>query len=158
MIERKHLQPLIKRMNEPRKFIQVIMGPRQVGKTTLALQMLHKIKFPYVYESADAVPAGNTLWLEQVWESARVKMNQLGANDFILVVDEIQKIPLWSEIIKRLWDEDSRTKRELKVLLLGSSRLLLQTGLTESLAGRFEIIHMGHWSLSEMKSAFGWDA
>jgi len=158
MIERKHLQQLIKRMNEPRRFIQVIMGPRQIGKTTLALQMLSKIKFPYLYEAADAVPAGNTLWLEQIWESARTKMKQLDANEFILVVDEIQKITGWSEITKRLWDEDTQTKKQIKVVLLGSSRLLLQAGLIESLAGRFETIYMGHWSLAEMQTAFGWNA
>jgi predicted AAA+ superfamily ATPase len=157
-IERKHLEPLINRMNEPRRFIQVVMGPRQVGKTTLAQQMLRKIRYPHLYDSADVVIAGNALWLEQLWESARMKMKQPGVNEFILVVDEIQKIPGWSEIVKRLWDEDSRSKRELKVLLLGSSRLLLQTGLTESLTGRFETIYMGHWSLSEMQSAFGWNA
>jgi predicted AAA+ superfamily ATPase len=75
-----------------------------------------------------------------------------------LVIDEIQKIGNWSETIKSLWDADTQSKRTLKVILLGSSRLLLQQGLTESLAGRFETTYMGHWSFSEMQQAFGWNS
>jgi len=75
-----------------------------------------------------------------------------------LVIDEIQKIPDWSEKVKALWDQDNNTGIQLKVVILGSSRLLLQQGLTESLAGRFEKIYMGHWSFDEMSQAFGWNA
>jgi len=156
-MERHHLQLLMNRMNEPRRFIQVMMGPRQTGKTTLVNQLLKKISIPGIYESADAVPAGNVLWLEQIWEAARVKMNRLSSQEFILVVDEIQKIPGWSEMVKKLWDEDTRNDLKLKVVLSGSSRLLIQTGLTESLAGRFETIYTEHWSLPEMQTAFGWN-
>jgi len=77
--------------------------------------------------------------------------------EFLLVIDEIQKIANWSEVVKMLWDADARNKINLKVILLGSSRLLLQQGLTESLAGRFESTYMGHWSFLEMQQAFGWD-
>ncbi len=157
-MERVHLQILLKRMSEPRKFIQVIMGPRQTGKTTVALQFLKESPLPGSYETADAVPAANISWIEQVWESTRLKMKSQGSSAFILVIDEIQKIPGWSEIVKKLWDEDSRNGINLKVLLLGSSRLLLQTGLTESLAGRFETLYMNHWSFREMQTAFGWNA
>jgi len=93
---------------------------------------------PYHFASADAVPASNTTWLEQQWETARLKKDQLEAQQFLLVIDEIQKISNWSETVKLLWDADTQSKRVLKVILLGSSRLLLQKGLTESLAGRFE--------------------
>lgn len=157
MFERHHLQALIKRMNEPRKFIQVIMGPRQIGKTTLVTQLVEKIKVDYHFTSADAVAATNSAWLEQQWEIARVKMEQYKAKVFLLVIDEIQKIDNWSETVKLLWDIDTRNKINLKVILLGSSRLLLQKGLTESLAGRFESTYMGHWSYEEMQQAFGWD-
>jgi uncharacterized protein len=156
MFERFHLQELIKRMQEPRKFIHVIMGPRQVGKTTLVTQLTDKLKTGYLFISADAV-ATNTTWLEQQWEAARIKMDQDKATEFLFVIDEIQKIHNWSEIIKLLWDADTRNKRNLKVILLGSSRLLLQKGLTESLAGRFESTYMGHWSFGEMEQAFGWN-
>ena len=157
MFERHHLQGLIKRMQEPRRFIQVIMGPRQVGKTTLVTQLAGKVNIPYQFISADAVAATNAIWLEQQWETARIKLVQEGAEEFLLVIDEIQKIGNWREVVKLLWDADTRNKKNIKVILLGSSRLLLQQGLTESLAGRFESTYMGHWSFDEMHRAFGWD-
>lgn len=158
MFERSHLQLITKRISEPRRFIQVLFGPRQVGKTTLVSQFLEKTKTPSHFASADAVLAGNANWLDLQWETARLKMDQGEMPEFILVFDEIQKINNWSEEVKRLWDADTHTKRNLKVILLGSSRLLLQQGLTESLAGRFETIYMGHWSYSEMNQAFGWSS
>ena len=109
------------------------------------------------FVSADALASSASLtWLEQQWEIARVKMEQENAAEFLLVIDEVQKIDHWSETAKLFWDTDSRNKKPLKVILLGSSRLLLQQGLTDSLAGRFEITYMGHWSFQEMESAFGW--
>ncbi|MCK4701085.1 MAG: ATP-binding protein [Bacteroidales bacterium] len=158
MFERSELQILKKRVNEPRKFIQVLMGPRQVGKTTLVSQLLKQINIPFLFESADAIPAGDSSWLQQIWESARLKMKTQNVPQFLLVVDEIQKIANWSETVKKLWDEDSYQDIKLKVILLGSSRLLLQQGLTESLAGRFETIYLTHWTLNEMEQAFDWDA
>ena len=158
MFERPHLQGIINRVVEPRRFIQVLIGPRQVGKTTLVYQLLEKCKIPSHFASADAIASSNSTWLEQQWETARLKMDQKEAGEFLLVIDEIQKISNWSETVKLLWDADTHGKRALKVILLGSSRLLLQQGLTESLAGRFETTYMGHWSFSEMKQAFGWDS
>jgi predicted AAA+ superfamily ATPase len=158
MIERAQLQVITKRILEPRRFIQVLLGPRQVGKTTMASQMLRKINIPYLFESADAVAAVNTGWIEQIWEAARLKKKALSAKDFILVIDEIQKIPNWSETVKRLWDRDSLNETGIKLVILGSSRLLLNKGLTESLAGRFETIYLGHWSFGEMERAFAWSA
>lgn len=156
MIERDQLQAFTKRILEPRKFIQVLMGPRQVGKTTMAVQMLKKIKCPYIFESADAVSAINSAWIEQKWETARLKMRVQSAKEFILVIDEVQKIPNWSETVKSLWDRDTLNGTDIKLVLLGSSRLLLHKGLTESLAGRFETMYLGHWSFSEMEKAFNW--
>jgi predicted AAA+ superfamily ATPase len=158
MFERPHLQTIIKRLQEPRRFIQVLLGPRQVGKTTLIFQLLERHKMPYHFASADATAASNITWLEQQWETARLKMDQDEAEEFLLVIDEIQKIGNWSETVKLLWDADTQSKRTLKVILLGSSRLLLQQGLTESLAGRFETTYMGHWSFTEMQQAFGWNS
>ena len=157
MIERSQLQVITKRVLEPRKFIQVLMGPRQVGKTTMASQMLKKINIPYVFESADSVTAVSTGWIEQIWETARLKMKIQSAKEFILVIDEIQKILNWSETVKRLWDRDTLNETCIKLVLLGSSRLLLQKGLTESLAGRFETMYLGHWSFGEMEEAFNWN-
>ena len=111
-----------------------------------------------MYEAADAVPAGNNLWIDQVWDIARLRMKSEKAEQFLLIIDEIQKIPNWSESVKKNWDHDTVERINLKVVLLGSSRLQLQQGLTESLAGRFENIILAHWSFDEMHKAFGWDA
>ena len=157
MFKRSELQVLQGRIIEPRKFIQVVSGPRQVGKTTIISQLYNKIKIPVLYESADAIPPGNTLWLDQLWEAARLRMKSQGSEEYILIIDEVQKIPNWSETVKKNWDFDSFNKTNLKVILLGSSRLLLQQGLTESLTGRFENITLPHWSFTEMNKAFGWD-
>jgi len=158
MFQRFHFQTLAKRLIEPRSVIQVLAGPRQVGKTTLVGQVLASSSVQNHSISADGLANANTAWLEQQWETARVQCRQSGATEFILAVDEIQKIPNWSETVKANWDADTRAGIPLKVILLGSSRLLLQQGLTESLAGRFELTYIGHWSLAEMQTAFGFTA
>lgn len=156
MYERFYLKQVKSRIEEPRKFIQVILGPRQVGKTTMVNQLLPQLSISYVSESADAISATNSAWLMQAWETARLKMKASGASEYLLVIDEIQKIDNWSEIVKQQWDKDTRENVNIKVILLGSSRLLIQKGLTESLAGRFETFYLGHWSFAEMETAFGW--
>lgn len=157
MFERPYLKLIKPRIEEPRKFIQVILGPRQVGKTTMITQLLSQLSIPNLYESADAISATNSAWLMQVWESARLRLKASGASEFLIVIDEIQKIDNWSEIVKQQWDKDTRENINIKVILLGSSRLLIQKGLTESLAGRFETLYLGHWSYTEMQEAFGWN-
>jgi uncharacterized protein len=157
MFERPYLQLLKKRIEEPRKFIQVLVGPRQVGKTTMIIQLLPQLSVPHLLESADAISATNSAWLAQVWESARLRLKVSGASEFLIVIDEIQKIDNWSELVKQQWDKDTRGNINIKVILLGSSRLLIQKGLTESLAGRFETLYLGHWSYPEMQEAFGWN-
>lgn len=156
MFVRTEYQEVKDRLEEPRMFIQVISGPRQVGKSTLVGQVLDKITLPYNSYSADAELNVNQAWISNVWDAARNEMDFRHEMERILVIDEIQKVENWSEVVKKEWDRDTREKRNLKVLLLGSSRLLLQRGLTESLAGRFELIRMGHWSYREMNEAFGW--
>ncbi|WP_241160057.1 ATP-binding protein [Parabacteroides sp. ZJ-118] len=143
------------RILEPRKFIQVLAGPRQVGKSTLAGQVLDSVNIPFTLEVADAVNPHDSDWIHRIWEAARITMSIRGEQEHLLVIDEVQKIDNWSEMVKREWDEDSRRRVNLKVILLGSSRLLLKKGLTESLAGRFELIRMNHWSYKEMREAFG---
>lgn len=156
MFVRAEYQEIKSRLEEPRRFIQVISGPRQVGKTTVVEQVLSDISIPYHFFSADATVNVNQSWISNIWDSIRNEMDYRKQTDHILVIDEVQKVPNWSEIVKSEWDRDSREKRNIKVLLLGSSRLLLKYGLTESLAGRFELIRMGHWSYKEMRDAFGW--
>lgn len=156
MIKRDGYTVLLKRLNEPRHFIQALVGPRQVGKTTLALQVINELELPSHYASADEPGLHQASWLEQQWEIGRLQI-QHPRHGAVLVLDEIQKIKEWSTIVKRLWDEDTRHKRSLKVLLLGSTPLLLQQGLSESLAGRFEMIPIRHWTFSEMHAAFKWN-
>ncbi len=155
-MERTGLQVIKSRILEARMFIQVIVGPRQVGKTTMVNQLLEQIDMPYIFESADAVAASNSAWINQIWDSARVRLKMSERREFLIVIDEVQKIENWSEIVKLNWDRDTNEKLDIKVILLGSSRLLIQRGLTESLAGRFEKIYLGHWSFGEMREAFGW--
>ncbi|MEI7902519.1 MAG: ATP-binding protein [bacterium] len=144
---------LAARLHEPRRFIQVVAGPRQVGKSMLVQQVAERLDFPVRYASADEPMLRGVEWIAQQWEAARLSAGPAVA---ALVLDEIQKIPGWSETVKRLWDEDTRAKRPLQVVLLGSAPLLIAQGLTESLAGRFEVIFLPHWSYAEMRAAFGW--
>lgn len=153
MIDRQGLQVLARRLQEARRFIQVVAGPRQVGKTTLALQAAKACGMPWRYASADEPTLRGPEWIAQQWEASR---QECGRGDAVLVLDEVQKAPAWSESIKRLWDEDTREGRGLRVVLLGSAPLLVQRGLTESLAGRFELLRLAHWSAAEMRQAFGW--
>ena len=155
MFERKYLSVLEERIKENKNLIQVITGPRQSGKTTLASQLTEKISIGFNFVSADAVSSSSLGWIEQQWEAARIKMKSSGSKSFLLIIDEIQKIHNWSEQVKKEWDKDRRTKINLKIILLGSSTLLIDRGLSESLTGRFELIKLPHWSFREMNEAFG---
>ncbi len=159
MFKRPIYDTLRKRVSEPRHFIQVLIGPRQTGKTTLARQLIDEIEMAAHYASADEPALKDRAWIEQQWETARIRLkasNEAGKS-CVLILDEVQKITGWSETAKRLWDEDSASGTQLKVVLLGSSPLLVKNGLAESLAGRFEVIPFTQWSFPEMKEAFGWD-
>ena len=157
MIRRVQNDNLISRIEEPRKTIQVVAGPRQVGKTTMVKQVLKEISVPSMFFNADAVAHDDSTWIASRWEDARAQMRFSGSPEFLLVFDEIHKIDNWSEQVKKEWDADTFNDVNVKVVLLGSSRLLLKKGLSESLAGRFELLPMGHWTYKEMNEAFGWD-
>lgn len=141
------------RIREPRQLIQVVVGPRQVGKTFALRQALADYSDSVKYLLADGAGFNPLQWLEMAWNEARLTAKAKGGH--LLVLDEIQKVDGWSDLIKRLWDEDTFNGVPLKIMLLGSSRLLLQKGLNESLMGRFEILAAGHWSFLEMRQAFG---
>lgn len=158
-IQRAPLQTLVDRLQEPRRFVQVVAGPRQVGKTTLVKQAMAALALnppdnPLAQHSvsADAPGLQPAAWLATQWEVARALAAQAGA--CVLVIDEVQKIPNWTETIKRLWDEDTAAGRDVRVVVLGSAPLLIAQGLTESLAGRFELTRLGHWRYTEMREAF----
>lgn len=147
---------LMKRIKEPRRFIQVLAGPRQTGKTTLARQVQNDLGIPSHYATADEPALKDRSWIEQQWETARTLVRSGLRQGSLLILDEIHKISGWSETVKRLWDEDTAAGNRLRVVLLGSSPLLVWQGLTESLAGRFELIPVSHWAFAEMQTAFGW--
>ena len=157
MYQREQYSTLYERIVEPRRFIQVVAGPRQVGKSTLVKQVISALTIPYTMESANGVGETNGEWISSVWEGVRQQMLFRGEKEHLLVIDEIHKVNNWSEIVKREWDSDTFADRNIKVVILGSSRLLLKKGLTESLMGRFELIRMPHWNYREMHEAFGWD-
>ena len=147
---------LLNRLKEKRRFLQVLAGPRQVGKTTLARQVMLATKLPAHYASADEPSLRDRTWIEQQWDLARLKAKE-GKAGALLILDEVQKVSDWSNVVKLLWDADTHAGVPLKVVLLGSAPLLIQSGLTESLAGRFELIPVPHWSFGEMHEAFGWN-
>ena len=157
MIIRSQSNDLIMRLQEPRRTIQVVAGPRQVGKTTLVKQVLQQLSTPSRFFNADGVEPDDKDWIAARWEEVRALMHFNQYQEMVLVIDEVHKINNWSEQVKREWDADTFNDVNIKVVLLGSSRLLLKKGLTESLAGRFEILSMTHWSFQEMQEAFGWD-
>jgi uncharacterized protein len=148
---------ILERAHEPRRFIQVLSGPRQVGKTTLARQVMDAIGIPGHLASADAPDPKDVGWIYTQWAIGRQQARNGGRAGGLLVLDEVQKVRDWSDVVKQLWDEDSASGVPLRVMLLGSAPLLVRQGLSDSLAGRFEIVRVTHWTYTEMRDAFGWD-
>jgi predicted AAA+ superfamily ATPase len=154
MFERKIVGEILRLASIAPRRLQIVIGPRQVGKTTAARQAAARSGCPCHYASADeALPPGPE-WIEAQWNASLGLVAQCDAPAW-LILDEIQKVRGWSEEVKRLWDADTTGK--VQPLLLGSSALLLQKGLSESLAGRFFLHRCSHWSWPEMRAAFGWD-
>ena len=181
--ERAQISTLFDRLREKPQRLTIVTGPRQTGKTTLVHQVLGQLDGPSRYVSVDEpdtaiLPPTPVLgssqpefeelqsapldgsrdarWLVMQWEQARLATD-CSDRGLILAIDEIQKIPNWSETVKGLWDADRRSDRHLHVILLGSAPLLMQQGLSESLAGRYETVRLMHWSFAEMSAAFGID-
>ena len=155
MIQRSYFETITKRVNEPRKFIQIIEGPRLVGKSTLIKQVLRGTSLPWVHFTADNVPATRTAWISDCWTTARNKLRMEHLPELLLVIDEIQKLQNWGEVVKKEWEDDTFNDVPIKVVLLGSSRIRLEKGLSESLKGRYETIKMPNWTLSEIQDGFG---
>lgn len=151
---RSEVNILSQRLQADSARIQVLFGPRQVGKTTLARQVKMMLGWPSHSATADAVGTATHTWLLAQWEQARLIARLSPKSPTLLILDEVQKIPNWSELVKKLWDEEKAQNSDLRVVILGSSPLLMQRGLSESLAGRFEMIPITHWTFDEMRQAF----
>jgi uncharacterized protein len=175
---------LAQRLEENPSRIQILAGPRQVGKTTVVRQVLNKRPFASYYSVAVDNPRSGFLstvapynpppssgldsefeasnWLTNHWIEATNQAEQWTKNPafnssklpFVFVVDEIQLVPQWSTLIKGLWDAMQNSDQKMHVLLLGSAPLLVQKGLSESLTGRYELLRASHWSFTEMNDAF----
>ena len=171
--QRHQVATLVDRLNDRPARLILVSGPRQTGKTTIVLQALEHIERPHTYIAVDepytphapvedephwdsAAGQRDSAWIARNWTHARLRTERSGQG-FILVFDEIQNIPNWSNTVKGLWDADRRNGTNLHVVILGSAPLLMQRGTSESLAGRFETIQVTHWSFAEMKDAFDFD-
>ena len=155
MYERQLLLSLRNELTKPTSVIHALIGPRQVGKTTIARQIQESINFPAIYATADSPVPLDSAWIETQWRRAITESNSTHS-PILLILDELQKVRGWSETLKILWDT-RLSGPEIRVLILDSSALLMQEGLTESLAGRFYLHRCSHWSYSECKAAFGWN-
>ena len=173
--QRHYVSTLLERLAEPPRTLIILCGPRQSGKTTIvrqALETLERGGTVCQYHAADvpgeSVPEPGLSatsirekrmdqdWLVHTWEKARAQANQASrsAHGFVLIFDELQKISQWSSVVKGLWDADRHAGCPMHVVLLGSAPLLMQQGLVESMAGRFELLQITHWSFTEMQEAF----
>jgi uncharacterized protein len=174
---------LKQRLSEPVRFINILAGPRQVGKTTIIRDLI-PLGSPHGYyisvdEEVDVSMSSfssdissitppqkkDADWLRHYWREARnqaVKWAEICLRNgtsiqvepYVFAIDEIQKIDQWSDIVKGLWDEDRANNNSMHVVLLGSAPLLIQKGLSESLAGRYELMTVSHWGFTEMQEAF----
>lgn len=142
MFRRHEYDVLRKRLDEPRRFIQILLGPRQVGKTTVVWLVLQDLDRLHLYFSADDAVVVGSAWLENCWAAARLEAEKHPGKECVLVIDEVQRIPNWTAKVKRHWDNDSWNERNVKVVLVASPRALTMDGLTESLFECFEEIRM----------------
>lgn len=154
-MERALTTALLKGLGAESARLQILVGPRQVGKTTAALQVASRWQGPTRFSAADEIYPPTVEWLRTQWALAR--RDASAGVPTLLILDEVQKAPGWSEVAKALWDEDRRNGTAVKVVMLGSSALLLGHGATESLAGRFDRHFCTHWTFGECRDAFGWD-
>jgi len=154
VFDRPLVAQLEQRLASPPNLMQLVVGPRQVGKTTAARRVAARWQGPVHFAAADLPLPPGAEWIETQWALARRRERE---GPPLLVLDEVQKVRGWSEVVKGLWDEERARRGRTRVLLLGSSALLLGSGAAESLAGRFFLHRCLHWSYRECRQAFGWD-
>jgi predicted AAA+ superfamily ATPase len=157
MFERSIVTTLVERLGSERRFVQALVGPRQVGKTTAVLQAGSRLEAAgvgFVFASGDEPLLPGPAWIDEQWEAARAASS---GGPVVLALDEIHKLSGWADRVKANWDRDTRSGVDVRLVVLGSSPLLVGRRLGESLAGRFEIIPATHWQWDECREAFGWD-
>ena len=157
--ERPIVTEILNGLDRTKKLLHIIIGPRQVGKTTAALQIADGWQGPVIHASADSPLPPESAWIRAQWELAGIEAERAKSDnrDVLLILDEVQKVRGWSEIVKSLWDRTCVNGLSMQVIILGSSSLLIQKGLSESLAGRFFLYRCPHWTLPEMEGAFSWN-
>jgi uncharacterized protein len=157
MFERSIVLTLVDRLGRERRFVQALLGPRQVGKTTAVLQArayLESAGLGFVFASGDEPLLPGPSWVDEQWDEARALA---AGGPVVLALDEVHKLPGWADRVKANWDRDTRDGTDVRLVVLGSSPLLVGRRLGESLAGRFEVIPATHWQWNECRDAFGWD-
>ncbi len=144
----KYIKDLSDKLSRYPHLVQVLIGPRQVGKTTSIIAFLkqHYADGFHYYNSEEHFQSSNQ-WVQECWYKAQ-KQNK------VLVIDEVQKIPDWAQVIKAMWDQQQLSGRKIKCIVLGSSSLSIQKGLSESLAGRFMLTQAFHWNYTESKEGY----
>lgn len=131
--------------------IQMLTGPRQVGKTTILLELAEDFGARAIYRAADVEEVSAPGWWTLQWERA-VRMARTGKT--LLIVDEIHSMPYWARRIKVAFDEVCREKLPLQIIISGSAALPITTGARNELAGRFELLTLRHWTVRDLIEVF----
>jgi len=152
-MKRDLVKDLYQRLSGP-PLIQIIAGPREVGKTTVARSIESQWNGHTHYAAADVSPPPGPEWIETHWETAR---RSAESEETLLILDEVQKVRDWYEVVKAYWDDDRFHSRSIRVILVGSSAMLLTQDATDSLVGRFFLNRFPHWTFTDCRRAFDWD-
>jgi predicted AAA+ superfamily ATPase len=144
---------LVERLRAPAPGrIQLLSGPRQVGKTTLLLELAEELGAAALYAPADAPEAVLPGFWERLWDQAEEVAGKAGRA--VVLLDEAHLVPDWAGRLKGVWDRLRRKKLPIQIVATGSSALRLASGSRESLAGRFERITLTHWSAASLAQVF----
>lgn len=146
---------LEERLGQPAPgLIQLLVGPRQVGKTTLLLKIAGRQPGRAVYATADAPEAVLPNWREGIWQRV-VSLARDAGTPAVLLLDEVQYLPEWSQWLKTRYDEAKRERLPIHIVASGSSSLRLGAGSRETMAGRFERLALLHWGARDLAALAG---
>ncbi len=143
---------LLTRLAEPAPGrIQLVTGPRQVGKTTLLLDLAAERADRALYAAADAPEATLPGYWERFWADAEARA---ASGPLAVLLDEVHLLPSWAAALKGQWDRFGRRRIPIHIIATGSSALRVTHGSRESLAGRFERLAFAHWSAGALAATF----